>query len=82
MGEGEGPDSRGAMITLCEVSQDFEVVQEAGVCVHHSIRIATYMSNRKEVVCACVINPRRACAARVTVLALCVCVFVCYRSSS
>ena len=27
-------------------------------------------------------NPRRACAARVTVLALCVCVSVCYRSSS
>ena len=29
-----------------------------------------------------VINPRRACAARVTVLALCVCVSVWYRSSS
>ena len=35
-----------------------------------------------------IFNPRRACAARVTVLALCVCVclsvcvFVCYRSSS
>ena len=27
-------------------------------------------------------NPRRACAARVTVLALCVCLSVCYRSSS
>ena len=25
----------------------------------------------------CIINPRRACAARVTVLGLCVCLFVC-----
>ena len=29
-----------------------------------------------------VINPRRTCAARVTVLALCVCLSVCHRTSS
>ena len=36
--------------------------------------------NYKAILCqVCFINPRRACAARVTVVVLCVCVFVCPR---
>ena len=41
------------------------------------------MGNAEDIICAVTnrmfINPRRACAARVTVVVLCVCVSVCLR---
>ena len=42
-----------------------------------SAGVSTFRVSTNKLYCVIIFNPRRACAARVTVVVLCVCVYVC-----